>query len=157
MTTPNIRELRRQRARRHAGGPVLLKILIALASLYVIYVLLGFLVAPSVLKKQIERRASAQLKREVSVDHVAFNPVMLTLRLDKVMVRDRDGQQLLGWGKLFVNFQIFSLFADEIHFSEIELDGFSARLAVSKEGILNIADIVPPTPATPSSGKSWTI
>lgn len=157
MTTPNIRELRRQRARRHASGPILLKILIAIASLYVVYVLVGFLIAPSVLKTQIERRASAQLKREVSVDHVAFNPVMLTLRLDKVMVRDRDGQQLLGWGKLFVNFQLFSLFADEIHFSEIELDGFSARLAVSKQGILNIADIIPPTPASPSPNKSWTM
>lgn len=135
----------------------MLKILIVLASLYVIYVLVGFFVAPSVLKSQIERRASAQLNREVRVDHVAFNPLTLTLRLEKVVVRDRDSQPLLGWNYLFVNFQIFSLFADEIHFSEIELDGFSTRLAVSKQGILNIADLIPPAPATPSSGKSWTV
>lgn len=157
MTTPNIRELRRQRARRQAGGPLLLKILIALAGLYVVYVLVGFLVAPSIIKTQIERRASAQLKREVRVDHVAFNPLALTLRLDKLVVRDHDGQPLLGWSQLFVNFQVFSLFADEIHFSEILLDGFSTRLAVSKDGILNVADIIPPSPSTPSSGKAWTL
>lgn len=157
MTTPNIRELRRQRARRTAGGPILLKILIVLASLYVVYVLVGFLVAPSIIRTQIERRGSAQLKREVRVDHVAFNPLTLTLRLDKLVVRDHDGQPLLGCSQLFVNFQAFSLFADEIHFSEILLDGFSTRLAVSKGGILNVADIVPPSSSTPSSGKSWTL
>ena len=157
MTTPNIRELRRQRARRHAGTPVFLKILITLVSLYLIYVLVGFLVAPSILKTQIERRASAQLKREVRVDRVAFNPLLLTLRLEKVVVRDRDGQQIVGWGELFIDFQLFSLFADEIHFSEIELDAFSARLAVSKQGILNIADLIPAAPAARSSSKSWTV
>lgn len=158
MTTPNIRELRRQRARHSTSGPVWLKLLVVFAGLYVIYVLAGFFVAPSVLKTQIERRLSAQLKREVHVDRAAFNPFALSVRVDNLVVRDHGGASLVGWGRLFLNFEVFSLFADEIHFSEIELDGFVSRLAVSKTGILNVADIeLPGAGASATSGKSWTL
>ena len=126
MTTPNIRELRRQRAQRHAGTPLLLKLLIVCGGLYVLYVLAGFFLAPSLLKSQIEKRASAQLKREVQVDHVAFNPFTLSMRIDRLLVRDHDGQPLVGWRQLFFNFQVLDLVSNELHFSEIELDGFAS-------------------------------
>lgn len=158
MTTPNIQELRRQRAQRHARSPFVLKLLIVLVGLYAVYVLAGFFVAPAYLKSQIERRASEALKRDVQVDHVAFNPLVLSMRIDRLHVKDRDGQFLVGWRQLFFNLEIFSLISDEIHFSEIELDGFASRLAVSKEGILNISDILDNAPkSSKTGGKTWAV
>ncbi|PTY07707.1 hypothetical protein DB347_05615 [Opitutaceae bacterium EW11] len=129
--------------------------LLAAAGLYVIYLLVGFFVLPSILKTQIERRASAQLKREVRVGRVAFNPLTLSLRIEKLMVIDHDHEPLMGWSSLFVNFQLFALLSDEVHFSEIELDGFAARLSVSKQGVLNIADITAPQGSADNPGKAW--
>lgn len=156
MTTPNIRELRRQRARRDTRWPLGVRLLLVAAGLYALYLLAGFFVLPSVLRTQIERRASAQLKRDVQVGKVSFNPLTLSLRVEKLLVMDHDRQPLMGWGSFFVNFQLFALFSDEIHFSEIEVDGFAARLFVSKNGVLNVSDITAP-PSSGKPGKAWVL
>lgn len=125
--------------------------------MYVIYVLVGFFVAPSILRSQIERRVSEQLKREVHVDRVAFNPLTLSLTIEKLIARDHDGQPLFGWGRFFVNLELLSILSDEIHFSEIELDAPYVRVAVSKQGILNVADIGLPASESDKSSKQWTL
>ncbi|HEU5078127.1 MAG TPA: DUF748 domain-containing protein [Opitutaceae bacterium] len=154
MSTPNIRQLRRDRARRQTRLPLWIRFLIGLAVLYVIYVLLGFFVAPPIIRSQIEKRASEQLKRPVTVGHVSFNPLILALDIERLLVKDHDGEPLVGWAKLHVNFQLFDLTKHDIHFSELELDGFAGRLNVSKDGVLNIADIIPPSHAKPSQSSS---
>jgi uncharacterized protein involved in outer membrane biogenesis len=158
VSTPNIRELRKARARRHSRFPLWVRLLFVAAGLYALYLLLGFFVAPSIIRKQIEQRASAQLKREVTVDHVVFNPLTLSLRIEKLLVKDHDGEPLVGWARLFFNVQLFSMLHDDIHFSEIELEGFAGRLSVSKDGILNIADVLPQSaPRSREGGRQWSL
>jgi hypothetical protein len=158
VSTPNIRELRRQRAARAEGKPWWLRLLITAVVLFTIYVLFGFFAAPSIIRSQIEQRGSAFLKREVKVGEVTFNPLTLSLRVDRLLVNDPNGKPVLGWASLFVNFQLWALVSDEIHFQEIALDGFAGNLHVSKEGILNIADIGSDTRReSPGSGKEWAL
>jgi len=159
VATPDIRNLRRQRARHSARLPGWVRFLIVLAGLYVVYVLLGFFVAPGIIRKQVQERASAQLKRPVTVGKAVFNPITLTLALENVRALDHDQQPLVSWKRLFVNLQLFALLRDEVHLSEITLDGFSSRLFVSKSGLLNISDLLESDrqPAQKKPSKPWTI
>jgi uncharacterized protein involved in outer membrane biogenesis len=160
VATPDIRNLRRERARHSARWPGWIRALIVLAAFYVVYVLLGYLVVPGIIRRQVQTRASVQLKRPVTVEKAVFNPFTLTVALENVRVEDHDKQTLVSWKRLFVNLQIFALLSDEIHLAEITLDGFSSRIYVSKNGLLNIADLLegdrePEAAKKPS--KPWTL
>ena len=134
--------------------------MIVFAALYLVYVLLGYLVAPGIIRKQVQTKASAELKRPVTVEKAVFNPFTLTVALENVRVEDHDKQTLVAWKRLFVNLQLFALLRDEVHLKEITLDGFSSRLYVSKNGLLNIADLLEgerPPEAAKKPSKPWTI
>ena len=160
VATPDIRNLRRQRARQSARLPGWARLLIVLAGLYLVWIILGFFVAPGIIRHQLEERGSAQLKRPVAVEKAVFNPFTFTLALENVRVEDHDKQALVSWKRLFVNLQFFALLSDEIHLAEITLDGFSCRLFVSKDGLLNISDLLDESHATGPSkkpSKPWTL
>ncbi len=157
VTTPNIRELRRQRATRDEGTPFVVRLLVVLGVVYLLYVLAGFFIAPRILKGQLETRATQQLKREVTVGRVAFNPLTLSLTLEKLIVNDPDRKPLLGWSSLYVNFELWALVSRQLHFAEINLNGFAGRLHVSKDGVLNVADLVPPSGADEPAGEPWAL
>ncbi len=94
----------------------------------VLYTLLGFFVAPRI----IERSASATLagvERTLSLRQVKVNPFVLSMEIAGADLRDTDGEQMLAWERLYVNFQLSSLFRWAWTFREISLD----ELALSEE------------------------
>ncbi|HEX7814722.1 DUF748 domain-containing protein, partial [Dyella sp.] len=62
---------------------------IALAAI-ALFGVFGFLAAPSILKSQLQRRASAALGRPVTVGEVHLNPYTLRLQLDKLHIGQPD-------------------------------------------------------------------
>lgn len=68
------------------------KTLLILAIVLVIFGLLGFFAAPSIIRSQIESRASAALQRPVTLGAVHLNPYTLRLELDRLHIADRDGK-----------------------------------------------------------------
>src|SRR5512146_3296486 len=67
------------------------KTLLIFAIVLVVYGLLGFLVAPYIIRQQIETRAGAALSRPVKLGAVHLNPYTLRLQLDRLHIADRDG------------------------------------------------------------------
>ncbi|WP_266181476.1 DUF748 domain-containing protein [Dyella humicola] len=68
------------------------KTLLILAIVLLVFGLLGFLAAPSIIRSQIESRASAALQRPVTVGAAHLNPYTLRLQLDQLHIADRDGK-----------------------------------------------------------------
>ncbi|MBW1789544.1 MAG: hypothetical protein JRK53_23500 [Deltaproteobacteria bacterium] len=58
----------------------LTKILIWVAAFFLLYTVVGFFVAPAVLKSVLTKRLTEQLHREVSIEEIKTNPYSLTLR-----------------------------------------------------------------------------
>ncbi len=106
-----------------------------------IYAAVGFWAAPGVIKSQLEKRLSAELRRPVRIGEVRTNPFTFSIAVSQLQVNDRDGQPFVGWQRVFVNFQPSSFFSDEQVFEEISIEGLRARLAVSKDGQLNCEDL----------------
>jgi hypothetical protein len=125
--------LRRQRNRRR----------LVVAGTVAGVLVIGFFGLPPLLRAQAMKRLSAELHREVSIDKIRLNPFVLSVTVEGLRIKDRDGGPFTGWRRLYVNFDSFSFFTGEWRFQEIALDGFSQRVAIAQDGTFNFADLIP--------------
>lgn len=103
----------------------------------------GFLVAPRIVKTQLEKRASAALGRTVTVQQVRVNPYALSVTLENLDVRGADGTgSFLSWNRLYVNFDPIASLRGAWTLGEIELDGFRVSAQLQPDGKFNFADIL---------------
>ena len=119
--------------------------------------LFGFFGLPPIIRAQAVKHLSAALHREVAIEKIRLNPLALSITIEGLEIKDRDGGPFTGWKRLYVNFDSFSLFTGEWRFQEITLDGFHQRVAIAKDGAFNFADLIPPPadkPAAPEPAPS---
>jgi hypothetical protein len=86
--------------------------------------LFGFLGLPPIIRAQAVKHLYAALKREVSIEKIRLNPLVLSVTIEGLDIKDRDGGPFTRWERLYVNFDSFSVFTGEWHFQEITMDGF---------------------------------
>ncbi len=119
------------------------KLLWVTAVLVALYAVLGFFVAPPVLKSQIEKRLTAALNRQVTVGKVRLNPFALSLTIDDFAVQEPDNSgRFLGWRRLYVNLDGIASLEKDWVITEITLDGFSGHVVVNPDRSLNFSDIL---------------
>ena len=116
-------------------------------------VLFGFFGLPPIIRAQAVKHLSAALHRDVSIERIRLNPLVLSVTVEGLEIKDRDGGPFTRWNRLYVNFDSFSIFRGEWHFQEIALDGFAQRVAIAKDGTFNFADLIPP-PAEASAAPA---
>lgn len=126
----------------------------------VLYTLCGFLLVPWIVKSGVIDAAQDRAGRTATIEKVKFNPYVLSLEVNGLEVEDPDGQKLAGLDRLFVNFQLSSLFRWAWTFREITLDGLDWRIERFAPGDSRLtrllADIEAragePEPEEPSAG-----
>jgi len=159
VKNPSLSELRQASERARKRLPRWLRWLLWCGGIVALVCVLGFFVAPPILRGQLEKRLSEQLHRRVTVGKVRLNPLTLSVSLESFAVAEPSGGQFIGWRRLFVDFDAFSFLMREWRFQEIEIDGFSGKVSVAKDGRLNFADLLESLggqPATPQAKKkSW--
>ena len=91
------------------------------------------------------------------VKDVELNPFTLSLRVTGFEIRETDQSALLGFDEFFVNLQASSLIRRAYVFDTIRLTLPFVSAKVSKEGRLNLLDLVPPDdksqPAAPPQAE----
>jgi hypothetical protein len=151
VSNPSIKELRQARAREGQRSPKWLRLLLIAAGLFALYVVVGFFVAPPLVRSQLEKRLAAELHRDVRVEKVVLNPLTLSGAIEGLAIREADGQQtFVSWERAFANFDSWSLFRGEWGFDEISLDRAEARVTVDRNGRLNFADLLAQFSAAPA-------
>ena len=128
------------------------------ASLLAVYTVTGFFLAPPIIRSQLERRAGAALGRTVTVGRVRVNPFAVSLTLENLDVRLKEGDgSFLGWTRLYVNFDPLDSVFGAWTLGAVELDGFHVTALLKQDGTFNFADIIArlnePAPA-PSAGPA---
>jgi len=133
------------------------RLLIVLASLLVLYTLLGFLLLPWVLRRQLEKRLTAALHRETTIARVRTNPYALSVTIDGLLVKGQDGSTFVSWDRLYVNLSLWRIILRELTLKEIQLVRFHARVSMDARGRLNFQDLLDESPssvpATPEPQK----
>ncbi|MCA9471355.1 MAG: DUF748 domain-containing protein [Nitrospira sp.] len=121
------------------------RLILVLVSLVLLYAVLGFVVIPWVAESKLPELLSEQLGRTVLVEDIAFNPFTLSLDVQGFEVQESDQSPLFGFQRLFVNFQISSLFRQVYAFETIQLVLPYGLIRVRPDGTLNVSDLGPKT------------
>ncbi|MGA8891447.1 MAG: DUF748 domain-containing protein [Anaeromyxobacteraceae bacterium] len=124
-----------------------------------LYAILGFLVAPGIVKGQILKHVGALTERPVSVEKVRVNPFALSLTVEGFLVKDRDGTRLASLDRLYVNVALLGMLRKEVGVEELLVDRPYLHAGLDARGELNVADILrraaaddgkPPPPPDPN-------
>ena len=123
---------RRRRRRLAAAGVILLA-----------YALVGFFVLPPIVKTQAERRLSDELGRQVSIGRIRINPFVLSLTVEDLDIREKDGRSsFLGWARLYVRIDAPRTVAGSWALGDVELDRFHSAVTINADGSFNFSDLL---------------
>lgn len=106
------------------------------------YALIGFKVAPKIIRSQAIDYARTELKKPLSLGEIKVNPFSFELELRDIVLSD-DGKPLLSLKRLFVDFQASSLFKRAFVFNTVTLEKPFARAIIRPDGSLNLVDLLP--------------
>lgn len=118
------------------------RLLVLALSLAVAYGLLGFLLVPWMIKRQIPYRAPLLLHRQATLAKARFNPFSLKTSLIGFDLRDRDGTPLLAFDTLVVNFAVSSIWQRAWVLDEFRLVRPLIVARVTPDGRPAIADLL---------------
>ena len=111
--------------------------------LLLVFGLLGFLAAPSLIKSQLQTRLGSALQRPVTVQQVHLNPFTLRLALDNLHIGDRDGRhRFVDVDRLVINASWSSLFRRAPILDQLELDHPQIVITRNAPQNFNFSDIV---------------
>lgn len=118
-----------------------------------LYALVGFLVAPGIVKDQAQQFVREKYGRSLEIGEIRIQPFLLQVEIRDLQLPDADGQPMLGFTRLFADFEIASLWHRAYTFREIRIDGPQLRAVKRPDGALNLADLAsssePAQPDTP--------
>ena len=127
------------------------RILLITLPLVALYAVGGFLLAPKLLRDAIVTQTKKNLGVDAAVGELRFNPFSLELVAKDLVLRGADGHKLAGFGRLFVDFEISSLWHRAFVFKEIDLSGPFAHAIVAADGRLNLVELEPKSTAPQST------
>jgi uncharacterized protein involved in outer membrane biogenesis len=119
------------------------------ASVVAGYAVLGFLVAPPILRRTLVERASAALHREVSVARVRLNPFALSVTVEGLTVVHPGGVPFVAWDSLYVRLAPLRLVRGELGVAEIRLVRPAVHVALDAGGRLAFQDLLEPGAPSP--------
>jgi len=111
------------------------------ASLLALYAFAGFLWVPRLIQSSVLETFERDYGRKALFARPRFNPFTFELEARSFAVSDRDGSLLLGFERLYVDFELSSLIRLAWAFDEIALERPYLRLVQRADGSLNLADL----------------
>jgi uncharacterized protein involved in outer membrane biogenesis len=123
------------------------RLLTVLASVLAIYTLSGFFVAPWLIKSNVVSGARDALGVTLNIDRIAINPYVLSLEVLGLELDDPEGAPLTKIDRVFVNFQLSSIFRWAWTFREFRVEGLEVFVRRGHDGAFNFAFLMNPDPA----------
>jgi hypothetical protein len=120
------------------------RIAVVVAVLLGLYAMAGFLLAPRLLRNALTADIPKTLVGVTpTVGDIHVNPFLLQLRIKDFYLTGSEGTKLLGFARLFVDFEVSSLWHRAYTFSNIDIDSPFANAVIFKDGRLNLAQLSP--------------
>ncbi|HWX34353.1 MAG TPA: DUF748 domain-containing protein, partial [Steroidobacteraceae bacterium] len=136
-----------------AGSPVLhftktktFRISAVVMVLVALYALAGFVLAPRLLRSALLQDIPKIVDATPAVGEIRLNPFLLRLEIKEFSLTARNGEKLLGFGRLLVEFELSSIWHRAYSFGRIDLDAPFVNALVGRDGNLNLMQLRPKTP-----------
>ena len=114
--------------------------------LVALYALGGFVVAPRMLRSALMEDIPKTLGVTPTVGQIHVNPFLFQVEIKDFSLAAPSGERLLGFGRLFVDFELSSIWHRAYSFADIDLDAPSVNAIVAQDGSLNLSQLKPKTP-----------
>ncbi len=115
------------------------KVVIIIAILLILYTLTGFFLAPFLIERYVPPMLSQRLNSQVTLKQVKINPYSLTLEARDFLINEPSGSAIAGFKRLYVNFQLSSIFKWVLTFADVAVDSPSINIVIDKDGRLNLS------------------
>ena len=109
-----------------------------------LYALLGFYAAPRIVRSQAIDFVRENYGRELTLGEIRINPFKLQAEIKDLSLPDTDGKPMLAFRRLFIDFELSSLWRRAYFFKDVQLDAPLARAVIRPDGSVNLADLALP-------------
>jgi hypothetical protein len=106
----------------------------------IFYTIVGFFILPPIIRAVAVKELSTDLHRKVTIQKVKVNPYVPSLTILGLFVQDKDGQPFLSWDKVYLNFELSSIFRKDWTFRKIVVTGPFARAQMNRNYTYNFSD-----------------
>jgi len=115
------------------------RVFLAGIAVVLLYALAGFFLAPYLLERYVPSYAQAQLGSRATIGNIRINPFLLRLETTDFRLEHPPGRPMVAFGRLWVDFQLSSLFRRAWTFADVQIDGLELYVEVQRDGSLNVA------------------
>jgi hypothetical protein len=130
------------------------RIALIVAVVIALYAVAGFVVAPKLMRSALLKDIPAAINATPSVGEIHINPFLFQATIDDFALAGADGEQLLGFRRLFVDFQLSSIWHRAYTFANIDITAPAVSAVMAKDGRLNLLALKPkPSPTPPPADK----
>ena len=127
--------------------------LIAVGALAV-YALVGFFLLPYVIERTLPGSLQKNLNCRADVGKIRFNPFLFKLEVNDFNLTEETGAAVIGFDRLFVDFETSSLFRWAWTFQHVILDHPRMNIEMGADGDLNLTRLVPTAEAETKPAES---
>jgi hypothetical protein len=130
------------------------RITAVVALLVALYALAGFVAVPRILRSTLMKEIPKTLGVTPAVGDIRFNPFVFQLEVRDFSLAAPDGEKLLGFGRLFVDFELSSIWHRAYSFAAIDIDSPAVNAVVARDGRLNLLQLSPKIPPAKPEQKN---
>ena len=118
------------------------------------YTLAGFFLAPYLVTTYGPKYIQKYLNHPASIGKVRINPFIFTFECNDFNLSGHQGYPILEFRRLFVDFELSSIFSWAWTFRQISLDDPGMNIVVEPDGSLNLIRLLPPVDNQTDSAKT---
>jgi outer membrane protein OmpA-like peptidoglycan-associated protein len=120
---------------------MLKKIIYTFASIFLLYLLLGFFALPYILKTQSIKYVNENLNAQLNIETIQFNPLLFTLHIKDLNLKHND-ETLLEFNAFSTNFELLRSIENSYPIIEhITLDAFKVNPSIQSNKELNFSNL----------------
>jgi hypothetical protein len=120
------------------------------AALVGIYALAGFVIAPKLVRSALLKDIPKTIGVTPAVGDIRINPFLFQVTVEKVSLTAPGGEKLLGFDRLFIDFELSSIWHLAYSFAAIDITSPFVNATVAQDGSLNLMQLRPKTPSQPA-------
>ncbi|MCJ8320162.1 MAG: DUF748 domain-containing protein [Colwellia sp.] len=132
----------------------LLKATLIALSVVVIYALLLGLFTPYLLKEKLPTMVNENSSYTLQFEDLSINPFYLSLEIKQLKILDKHSEDFIGFNRLFINFQMSSLFNWLWIFDEFTLEAPHLHYQIYQDGSSNFDELIAAQNTTKLGGKA---
>src|SRR5882724_246167 len=119
-----------------------------------LYAIAGFVIAPRILRSALMQDIPKTLGVTPTVGDIRLNPFLLQLEIKDLSLAAPSGEKMVGFGRLFVDFELSSIWHLAYSFGNIDIDAPFVNAVVAHDGNLNLLQLSPKMPPAKPQQKT---